>query len=185
MENSETEIIPLSQYDSSTKYINLPKDDRNDLRTEFLTRHLLIKLKEDQDCCKQLYNILPGSCFESVEIYSSSVNFIFFNCCLKNYCHVFDVLDFQEKIMNVIIDQVTFEPIDLGLLSDFHKLHGLHLTINELDFENVKIRLMKLAQRFKQANFQNLNNFVLNEKSSLGYAKDFIPAWIDLLAAIP
>jgi hypothetical protein len=87
--------------------------------------------------------------------------------------------------MNLIIDQVTLKPIDAGLLSNFHNLQHLNLTINVVDLENVKNTLTELAQLFKQANFQKLKSFVLNEKSSLGYAKDLIPAWIDLLAAIP
>jgi hypothetical protein len=76
-------------------------------------------------------------------------------------------------------------PIHVDLLSDFYNLHSLHLIINEMDLENVKNRLLELAQCFRQANLENLRSFVLDEKSSFGYAKDLIPAWIDFFNAIP
>jgi hypothetical protein len=83
------------------------------------------------------------------------------------------------------IDHITSMPIHVDLLSGFHNLDQLFFTINEVDLENLKSRLLELVQCFKQANLEKLHSFVLYENSPLIYAKDLIPAWANLLNTIP
>ncbi len=185
LENCESKNVYLSWHDLLTKSIDLCKERSNHFNKECTTFHLNMTLGEDPNLNKRFCNILSGSCFFNVLIDCNSTSFHVFNHYLKNYCHIFDILDFQKKVSVLRIEHVTFTPIHADLLNDFHNLGELNFEINEVNLEDIKNRIVELTQIFKQANFQQLYTFRLFENSSFGYTRDLISAWIDLLAVIP
>lgn len=158
---------------------------RNELEIEeCIECYLEVTLGENEDLIKRLCHMLRNSCFRRVSINCNAINLRFFVDCLMNYCHIFDVLDFQKKITCIKIDSALSTTIHADLLSGFHNLGELSFTINEIDSENIKSRILELAHVLKQPNLRQLRRFTLLENSPLVFSKDLLPAWADLFNTI-
>lgn len=183
-ENSKTNIADPVKYEWC-KSIDLCKYEENGLETEFITTFLEITLGQDKNLIKKFSDTLRNSCFRNVSIHCNSINLPFFIRCLEDYCQFFDVVNFQRKTISMRIDHVTSTLIHINLLNAYQNLDQLFFTISELSLENVKFRLLELAQCLQQANLKKLTSFVLYEDSPLIFAKHLIPAWETLFNAIP
>lgn len=182
LENSETNMINYNN--ASCKSINLRYNTDNELTKRCIESYIEVTLGDDQDLIKRFANLIQTSCFRSIVINCTNINLQLFIHSLTNYCHIFDVIDFQENAAYMKIDYVSSTPTHVDLLNNFHNLVELTLTIEEVDLEKLQNRILELIHVFKQVKFHRLYKLRLFDESTFGYVKDLIPEWADLLAAI-
>lgn len=185
LKNFGSNIVYLSRFDLWNTSIDLSDENINHFNTEFTTLNLLLTLRNNEDFNRRFVNILSGSCFAIVSIDCNNMNLYSFNQCLKNYCHIFDAMNFQKKVNTLHIDLVASTSIQIDLLNDFQNISELTFAINEDDLENIKNRILELITLLKQTNFKQLYVFKLYENSPVEYSTALTQIWADLLAVIP